>query len=301
MPQLIGDGVHFHRPVMNPVTNSTYLSTGISRRNLLQFTVAATGSSLLIPSDSTGFQSVSRANIRVFAESNEVRATPVHATCDVVMQYMHRHTAVRFAECELDVHLFSSKQQYLRFVKRFVRGDEPRRSTFIQSGNRQTIAVYVTQDVQQDLQHELCHALLHSTFGSTRIPLWIDEGLAECSELLQVTNSATGVVQVKYTPSSLSHPEYRKHVQLMTSSRVLPEQCRLESLERRRNSLRMSWHEYAMSWAWSHFGMHGPAQFQREFQNYLRKLVTLQSVPPLSSEMRQRIPDLDRRFKAFFS
>ena len=285
---------------MNSVTKSTCISASISRRNLLQCTVTAACGGL-IPSESTGFQSVSIANIRVFAESNKVRTIPVHATCDVVMQYMRRHTAVRFAKCELDVHLFSSKQQYLRFVKRFVRGDEPRRSTFIQSGNRQRIAVYVTPAVQQDLQHELCHALLHSTFRSIRIPLWIDEGLAECSELLHVTNSAMGVVQVKYTPSSLSHPEYRKHVQLMTSARVLPDQCRLESLEQHRNSLHMSWHDYAMSWAWSHFGLHGPTPVQREFQNYLGKLGTPQPVPPLSSEMRQRIPDLDRRFKAFFS
>ncbi|MFL2869820.1 MAG: hypothetical protein ACJZ8O_03645 [Pirellulaceae bacterium] len=267
---------------------------------MLQFTLATTGS-WLTPAESTGFQSASKLNIQVFTDSNEAMSLPVHATCDVVMQYLSRHTTVQFATSELDVHLFKSQQQYLRFVRQFVSGDEPRRSTFIQSRDRQRIAVYVTQFAQQDLQHELCHALLHSTFRSSRVPLWIDEGLAECSELLQVTRSASGVVQVKYSPSSLLHPEYRKHVQLMASSNVLPAQCRLESLERRRNSLRMSWHEYAMSWAWSHFGMHGPVLIQREFKRYIQKLDSPLAMPALSSDMRARIPDIDSRFKAFFS
>src|SRR5438034_4869221 len=43
------------------------------------------------------------------------------------------------------------------------------------------VYTYWGERIQQDLRHELTHALLHSVLKD--VPLWLDEGLAECYEM----------------------------------------------------------------------------------------------------------------------
>ena len=271
-----------------------------NRRDVLRRGIALSGASWVIAQPVKGFQSGIGGIIRVYSDVPDAKRLPIRATRDVLMQYLARHTALPTSSRDLDVHLFASHSRYLGFVKQYISSRAPRRSTFIQTSDRHRIAIHVTDSAQQDLQHELCHALLHSTYRVLNLPLWADEGLAECCEILKVTIAADGIVRVKYSPSTLMHPEYRKHVHLMVSGRRLPESCNLTALERHRNSLGMTWHDYALSWAWTHFCVHGPEWVQREFKDYLGNLRSSSVNAKLASRLHGKNPAVLSQFRQFF-
>lgn len=133
------------------------------------------------------------------------------------------------------VYLFESPHRYQEFMQSHYPDLPQRRAYFIQTQERLVVYSQWTDIVAEDLRHEVAHGYLHAAIP--RIPIWIDEGLAEYFE---VPPGAGG----------LNAPHVRLLMAEMAAGRWLPHLARLERLQ---TLHQMSQLDYAESWAWVHW------------------------------------------------
>jgi hypothetical protein len=136
-------------------------------------------------------------------------------------------------------------------------------------------------DFEIDVRHESTHALLNAWLP--RVPLWLDEGLAEYFE----------VPRERRTSANPHHDLVRA----MVAGGQLP---RLETLESIDNLEAMGRDEYRDAWAWVHFMLHGPRPAQEELVRYLADLESGGEPGRLSDRLKRRLPDLNRRMAEHF-
>lgn len=86
----------------------------------------------------------------------------------------------------VEVHLFSGPADYYQYLEMMgASGTAPTRGYYLSGANQ--VALYVRKDLAttlKTLRHEVAHALLHSGFPT--VPVWLEEGLAEQMETLQL-------------------------------------------------------------------------------------------------------------------
>jgi hypothetical protein len=152
-----------------------------------------------------------------------------------------------------------------------------RRAFFVESDTRLNVYAYWGDRVAEDLRHEVAHGYLHSVVP--RLPLWLDEGLAEYHE---VPRGQDGV--------------NRAHVELLSSmgDDWHPDLARLEQL---RETSELTQAEYAESWAWVHFLLEtSPARLEM-LRGQLQALVKSQSAEPLSEQLRRGDPQYPQKLR----
>lgn len=152
------------------------------------------------------------------------------------------------------VYLFSSEGAYRRHMKKTWPSLPRRRAYFI--GTSRELAVYSFHGprMQEDLRHELTHGILHATLKS--VPLWLDEGLAEYFE---VGGSETGA----------PHPEHLRSLQRSVQHDRTPSIARLEEIV---DFKKFSTDDYAESWGWVHFMLHGDTDQRQLLIDYIHDL-----------------------------
>jgi hypothetical protein len=121
----------------------------------------------------------------------------------------------------------------------------------------------------------VAHGYLHSVVP--RLPLWLDEGLAEYFE---VPRGLDGV--------------NRAHVVALTAESEKGWRPNLERLEHLLTTAELQQGDYAESWAWVHFLLDKPERRQI-LQVYLRGLGKPQSLEPLSVQVRRAVPQADKQ------
>jgi hypothetical protein len=122
----------------------------------------------------------------------------------------------------------------------------------------------------------VAHGYLHSVVP--RLPLWLDEGLAEYFE-------------VPHGQHGLNLP----HVQLIDSvpkGQWRPDMRRLEAL---RSAGDMTQADYAESWAWVHFLLETTPERRQLLQRQLQALRKDQALDPLSVQVNRAEPDCERK------
>lgn len=125
-----------------------------------------------------------------------------------------------------------------------------RRAFFLAEGDRRTIYAFEGDQLAVDLRHEGTHALLHA--AGLDMPVWLDEGLAECFE-------GDG------GPSVL-HPEHAPKLVARMASGWRPDLRRLERIGEARS---MTLEEYRESWAWAYTLLNGAERDQSALRGYL--------------------------------
>jgi hypothetical protein len=75
---------------------------------------------------------------------------------------------------------------------------------------------------------------------------------------------------------------------------------RLEALELLAELDEMGRDEYRDAWAWVHFLLHGPPETHDELVRYLADLEAGVEAGPLSTRLRRRLPELERRLSEHF-
>tara|TARA_Y100001978_G_scaffold103897_1_gene92899 strand:- start:287 stop:1153 length:867 start_codon:yes stop_codon:yes gene_type:complete len=143
--------------------------------------------------------------------------------------------ALRPSNAPIEVYLFKTPRRYYRFLARRYPDCPQRRAFFAQNGSRLCVYTYWGDQVSEDLSHEVCHGYLHATIP--RIPLWIDEGIAEFYE---ADRGNTG-----WNPS-----QYDLLITARESQRWQPDLERLERLVQTESLTEM---DYAEAWLWAHF------------------------------------------------
>ena len=144
------------------------------------------------------------------------------------------------------------------------------------------VFAYQGADFEIDVRHECTHALLHAWLP--RVPLWLDEGLAEYFEV--VARTACDKIRIR--------PPWRL--------RSASANCRgWRSWSRSQTLDDMGRDEYRDAWAWVHFMLHGPHEAREELTRYLDELNRAASRAGSASGCGARMPDLNRRLVQHFA
>jgi hypothetical protein len=174
----------------------------------------------------------------------------------------------------IHVYLFPTAEKLAAYMRVHFPDLPERRAFFVESDTRLTVYAYWGDRVAEDLRHEVAHGYLHAVVP--RLPLWLDEGLAEYFE---VPRGLGGV--------------NRPHVDQLVAELGSGWQPGLDRLEQLRDTGGMTQSDYAEAWAWVHFLLETTPERRQLLQDYLRSLVASGPAGPLSASLRSMHPDAE--------
>lgn len=179
----------------------------------------------------------------------------------------------------IDVYILDSEQTFTTFLM-FHHPELPsRRAFFLAVGEQAEVYTARGHYLEEDLRHEATHALLHRSIG--RVPLWLDEGLAEYFET---------------EPQSLPVEAIDRFKRLATSYQRgwRPDLKRIEELH---SVAGMTPTDYREAWAWAVLLLHSPKR--ATLVEHLERLrIEGDAAPRLSEALRDSLPQLHRQFLA---
>ncbi|NLY02387.1 MAG: hypothetical protein GXY83_40395 [Rhodopirellula sp.] len=215
------------------------------------------------------------------ADFDLAQLDPFFTQLELLQSDLNHHLGVRPASEPVELYLFRNERRYREALSRHLPGIPYRRALYVKTGGRGMVLAYWSREIEVDLRHECTHALLHATLPV--VPLWLDEGLAEYFEVQREQRAFEN--------------QHLGAVRWLARFGITP---RLEKLEKKSDVSDMGGAEYRDSWAWVHFMLHGPYLAHDELVRYLADIQN--HAPPgiLSSRLRARLPDCDRRFGAHF-
>ena len=154
---------------------------------------------------------------------------------------------------KIKLYIFADVKSYTTYIQKEYPGAPMRRALFAMEKDKPgKVFTFFHNDFAEDLRHECTHALLHSKIG--RLPIWIDEGLAEYFE----APKAQRAYKEPY------YSQIRKNV-LYNVFAPVPDLKKLENIKRMGDFLEV---HYRNSWSWMNFMINDPAR-QKILGNYL--------------------------------
>jgi hypothetical protein len=174
----------------------------------------------------------------------------------------------------ITVYLFSSAEHFRSFMHARYPDLPDRRAFFVEKDTALEVYAHWGDRVAEDLRHEVAHGYLHSVVP--RIPLWLDEGLAEYFE---VPRGLQGI--------------NRPHVALLAERLQTPWQPNLRRLEALSSPAEMDQIDYAESWAWVHLLLHGRPEHRELLRGFLRDIKDTGTAEPLSTRLARIWPSPD--------
>jgi hypothetical protein len=198
----------------------------------------------------------------VFFSDFEVRRNqPLFKELEGLRDQVCKDLHLPLGTATIQVYLFENRSRYEQFMQAHYPALPDRRAFFVAQqhsiGGPEDLMVYTYwgERIRQDLRHELTHALLHSVIK--KVPLWLDEGLAEYFEL---PPERRGV--------NAAHVEQIR--QELAAGRK-PDLDRLEKLTDR-DVNKMKRPEYREAWAWVHLMMDSDPKARTVLLTYLQEL-----------------------------
>ncbi|MEN6496803.1 MAG: hypothetical protein ABFD16_21130, partial [Thermoguttaceae bacterium] len=186
---------------------------------------------------------------------------------------LQQRLGVPLSDEPIEVYLFENGQRFDAFLRLYHPQFPARRAFFLETDTRLVVYAQWGDRVAEDLRHEVTHGYLHAVVPS--LPLWLDEGLAEFSE---VPRGARGL--------------HRQHVAELAAAmqrhQWRPDLMRLEALE---PDADMTQEEYAEAWAWVHLLLETPLESRNLLPVFLADIRHLGATEPLSVRLRQVYPD----------
>lgn len=177
----------------------------------------------------------------------------------------------------IHVHLFATEARYREFMNRRFPSFPDRRAYFVEDAHQFAVYAQWSNEMDVDLRHELTHAYLHS--ATKRIPLWMDEGLAEHYE-------------VPPADGGLNRQHLSDLVRDAKLGRWSPNLPRLEQLHAVEQ---MSQQDYAESWCWVHWLMNDAGRGTNLLRAYLAGQCTRPSPEPFSRLLFAEVPDANEQ------
>jgi len=162
------------------------------------------------------------------------------------------------------VYLFEDAERFRKFIRWHHPEFADRRAFFVETDTRLVVYAHWGDRVAEDLRHEVTHGYLHSVVPA--LPLWLDEGLAEHFEVRR-GQGGRNVMHLERLLARLKQGQWR------------PDLARLERLD---SAFGMSLDDYAESWAWVHFLLHGRPEHRELLRRHLADLRRDGTAAPLS-------------------
>jgi hypothetical protein len=97
---------------------------------------------------------------------------------------IEKSLGIELRECSIRVVVLSNAHEYDRYVSLHFPKAPKRRALFLQHRGPGLVLTYFHEDWIEDARHECTHAILHA--NGIRLPVWLDEGLAEYFEREQI-------------------------------------------------------------------------------------------------------------------
>lgn len=168
----------------------------------------------------------------------------------------------------VEIYLFRDHAAFRKFVAAHFPGQENRPALFVKGSGPGMIFLERGDNLAVDLRHETTHALLNA--HSSRIPLWLDEGLAEYFEEAPERRAAgeTHLAELRERSPSDGWPT-------------------LEQLESRVKVADFTRADYQSAWAWTHYLLHGSASLRRELRAYLADPAVGRGEPDFPHRLRE--------------
>jgi hypothetical protein len=179
------------------------------------------------------------------------------------------------------VYLFKDENEYRKYMIGAFPKLPPRSAYFVDNGTELAVYTHWGTSVREDLRHEYTHGLLHSVMR--KIPLWLDEGLAEYFE---VTGPRPGSV----------NRDYARRLTESLANGWRPNLKRLEALD---EAAPMKRADYQESWGWVHFLLNSTPESKQVLLSYLKDLRTPTTPMPISQRLREDVPGFEERFASY--
>jgi hypothetical protein len=176
----------------------------------------------------------------------------------------------------IHVYLFESEQRFQTFLRASFPQLPVRRAFFVEDDTRLAVYAHWGDRVAEDLRHEVAHGHLHAVVP--RIPLWLDEGLAEYFEV------ARG-------EQGLNRPHVKELVGRLSQGAWRPHLPRLEALASAGDMTQL---DYAESWAWAHWMLDTSPARREVLRAYLAQLRSEGQAEPLSAALARAEPQADQ-------
>lgn len=167
---------------------------------------------------------------------------------------------------KIHIVLLENATEYSRYMENYFPNLPKRRALFIQDRGPGMLFTYWHQELAIDLRHEITHALLNDAVG--RLPLWLDEGLAEYVEVEK--------------DQRYSQHEYLNIIADRSDKGWVPA---LEQLEKITDLSNFGDSQYRASWSWVHFLLHRSPDTRRVLINYLNGSKSGSEQLPLSRQL----------------
>lgn len=257
-----------------PGTPETLRRRGARRRALAVLLLASLGACAAsrsqqqpVASSLPGKHAVRSHQVLLLADGEIPGEDEVLAELGQIRERLLREFDVAPGEREVVVYLFSDRDRYAQYMRETHPNLPARRAFFI--GTPKELAVYAHwgDHILTDLRHEYTHGLLHASIG--RVPLWLDEGIAEYMEVGNQSAAHINDEHVGGLADAVAHG-------------WKPDLARLERLEQVEEMHRG---DYQEAWAWVHYLQHAAPGGRATLAAYLTDLKHQQSPPPLSQRL----------------
>lgn len=172
------------------------------------------------------------------------------------------------------VYLFDGADEYETFIHARYPSFPDRRAFFVETDTRLLVYAHWGDRVAEDLRHEVTHGYLHAVVP--RIPLWLDEGLAE------------------YFESPPGHAGLNRRNLEVLLQRTAQEGWRpnLDRLETLTSPAEMTPADYAEAWAWAHVLLKSP-DGRQALRGYLQRVKSEQPAPQFAPTLRDLWPQAE--------
>ena len=222
----------------------------------LSFLTAALIALLFLPSFASAEEWRSEYAYGPFEIYLNVDINSVRKTLEQIAD-LDRELSARFSlpPCQekIKLYIFADVKTYTAYIQKEYPGAPMRRALFAMEKDKPgKVFTFFHNDFAEDLRHECTHALLHSKIG--RLPIWIDEGLAEYFE----ASKAQRVYKEPY------FTQIKRNVSYNLIAPV-PDLKKLENVKKMGDFLEI---HYRNSWSWINFMINDPAR-QKILGNYL--------------------------------
>lgn len=177
-----------------------------------------------------------------------------------------RHLALPGSDEKVHVYLFSTPERFGQYVRWQYPDLASRRAFFVETDTRLEVFAHWGDRVAEDLRHEVTHGYLHSVVP--RVPLWLDEGIAEYFEVPRGQEGA--------------HQAHLEHLLRQISDGWRPDLARLDRLS---TAAELEQIDYAESWAWVHFMLNTFPERRDLLQRYLQTLRHDGAAEPISGQL----------------
>jgi hypothetical protein len=219
---------------------------------------------------------------RIFSSVDESVVRPCVETLPELIAEIHETLQIELPHSEVRMVVLRDRREYDEYISLHFPQLPRRRALFVQHRGPGLIMTYVHDDWLTDVRHESTHALLHH--ARTKLPSWLDEGLAEFFELK--TNNRS------------RHREHSKALELQLRYGQVPS---IEQLEQWHITESLEAIQYREAWSTVAFLLLSSRDTRMALQQYVMDLQSGAAAGYLSRRLPKESRQLWREnFMAFF-